>query len=77
MDMCHRLKHLRSTDQLIYEPKALVRHYVPSARTTWGYFGRRCFFVNRGKVEAFRQMEGASNLSADVGFVRRALTQGS
>ncbi len=76
MDMCHRLKHLRPADKIIYEPAAQVHHFVPAVRTTWGYFWRRCFFVNRGKVEAFRQMEGAANRSADVGFVARALSRG-
>ena len=76
MDMCYRLKHLRPQDQIVYEPGALVHHFVPSVRTTWGYFWRRCFFVNRGKVEAFRHMEGAGDRSADVGFVARALSRG-
>jgi hypothetical protein len=76
MDMCHRLLHLRPADQIVYEPLARVHHFVPAARTTWGYFWRRCFFVNKGKVAAFRQMEGAGNLSADVGFVGRALSRG-
>ena len=73
MDMCHRLMHQRPAEQIVYEPLARVQHFVPSARTTWGYFWRRCFFVNKGKVEAFRQMGGASNLSADVGFVGQAI----
>ncbi len=60
MDMCHRLLHLRPAEQIVYEPMALVHHFVPTARTTWAYFWRRCFFVNKGKVEAFRQMEGAA-----------------
>jgi glucosyl-dolichyl phosphate glucuronosyltransferase len=76
MDMCHRLMHQRPAEQIVYEPMARVQHFVPSARTTWGYFWRRCFFVNRGKVEAFQQMGGASNLSADIGFVGRALSRG-
>jgi glycosyltransferase involved in cell wall biosynthesis len=76
MDMCHRLRHSRPEDQIVYEPVARVHHFVPAQRTTWAYFWRRCFFVNRGKVEAFRQMEGAANLSADVGFVARALSRG-
>jgi len=76
MDMCHRLRYLRPEDQLVYEPMARVHHFVPAARTTWGYFWRRCFFVNKGKVAAFRQMEGAADLSADIGFVARALSQG-
>jgi len=76
MDMCHRLMHLRPAEQIVYEPMARVQHFVPSARTTWGYFWRRCFFVNKGKVEAFQQMGGASNLSADIGFVGHALSRG-
>ena len=76
MDMCHRLMHLRPADQILYEPMARVHHFVPAERTTWGYFWRRCFFVNKGKVEAFRHMEGAANLSADISFVGRALSRG-
>jgi glycosyltransferase involved in cell wall biosynthesis len=76
MDMCHRLMHLRPAEQIVYEPKARVHHFVPAARTTWEYFWRRCFFVNKGKVAAFRQMEGAGNLSADIGFVGHALSRG-
>ena len=76
MDMCHRLMYLRPAEQIVYEPTARVHHFVPAARTTWGYFWRRCFFVNKGKVEAFRQMEGAADLSADIGFVGRALSHG-
>ena len=76
MDMCYRLKHLRPLDRIVYEPGARVHHFVPSVRTTWGYFWRRCFFVNRGKVEAFRHMDGAGDRGADVGFVARALSRG-
>ena len=76
MDMCHRLKHQRPADQVVYEPAARVHHFVPAARTTWSYFWRRCFFVNKGKVEAFQQMEGAANRSADLGFVAHALSRG-
>jgi len=76
MVMCHRLMHLRPTEQIVYEPMARVHHFVPTERTTWRYFWRRCFFVNKGKVEAFRQMEGAANLSADLRFVGRSVSQG-
>jgi glucosyl-dolichyl phosphate glucuronosyltransferase len=53
-----------------------VRHHVPEARTTWSYFWRRCYFVNKWKVEAFHEMEEAASMSADIGFVSRALTRG-
>jgi glycosyltransferase involved in cell wall biosynthesis len=76
MDMCHRLAHARPDGTLLYEPRAVVRHFVPASRTTWAYFWRRCFIVNRGKVEAFANMGGAAHLGAELAFVVRALTRG-
>ncbi len=71
MDMCHRVAFAQY--QVLYEPGAVVRHFVPATRTTWRYFWRRCYFVNRGKVEAFANMEGAGHLGAELTFVRRTL----
>jgi GT2 family glycosyltransferase len=76
MDMCHRVAHLRGSDAVIYEPAATVRHFVPASRPTWKYFWRRCFFVNKGKVEAFAQMGDAATLGAEARFVWYALTKG-
>lgn len=76
MDMCHRLAYAFPNQRVVYEPAARVHHYVPRARTTWHYFWQRCFFVNKGKVEAFSQMEEAASLSADVGFVSHAVSRG-
>jgi glucosyl-dolichyl phosphate glucuronosyltransferase len=72
MDMCHRIAF--ADYQVIYEPLATVQHWVPASRTTWSYFWRRCYLVNRGKVEAFANMEAAGNLNAELAFVVRALT---
>ena len=76
MDMCHRLLHHSPSSTILYEPSATVRHYVHENRLTWSYFWRRCFFVNRGKVRAFRQMGAARNLDAERSFARRSLTGG-
>src|SRR5262249_33810403 len=51
-------------------------HFVPVTRTTWHYFWRRCYFVNRGKVEAFANMQGAAHLGAELAFVANTLTTG-
>lgn len=75
MDMCHRVAHLRGHEAVVYEPAAIVRHFVPASRPTWKYFWRRCFFVNKGKVEAFAQMGGAATLGAETRFVRYMLTK--
>lgn len=74
MDMCHRTAFAHY--KVIYEPRAVVRHFVPATRTTWHYFWRRCYFVNRGKVEAFANMQSAAHLGAERAFVVRTLRTG-
>jgi glucosyl-dolichyl phosphate glucuronosyltransferase len=73
MDMCLRLAFAQHN--VLYEPLAVVTHFVPAARTTWHYFWRRCYFVNLGKVEAFANMPGAANLGAEFAFVGQILTK--
>ena len=74
MDMCHRIAYAQH--RVLYEPLAIVHHFVPATRTTWHYFWRRCYFVNQGKVEAFANMQEASSLGAELTFVTRTLTTG-
>jgi glucosyl-dolichyl phosphate glucuronosyltransferase len=74
MDMCHRIAYAQY--RVLYEPLAVVRHFVPATRTTWHYFWRRCYLVNQGKVEAFANMQEASSLGAELTFVARTLTTG-
>jgi cellulose synthase/poly-beta-1,6-N-acetylglucosamine synthase-like glycosyltransferase len=76
MDMCHRLRLRWPARHVVFEPASVVRHHVPAQRLTWTYFWRRCFFVNKGKVAAHRNIEGAGNLHADRAFARRTLTDG-
>jgi cellulose synthase/poly-beta-1,6-N-acetylglucosamine synthase-like glycosyltransferase len=73
MDMCHRLAFAQYT--VMYEPLAVVSHFVPANRTTWRYFWRRCYFVNLGKVEAFANMQGAAHLDAELAFVGRVMAR--
>jgi glycosyltransferase involved in cell wall biosynthesis len=74
LDLCMRLQALGPDQRVLYEPDAVVHHYVPAQRVEWRYFWRRCFFVNREKVEAFADMGDAANIRAERDFVRRALT---
>lgn len=75
MDLSHRTIHQYGPRALLYEPDAVVHHFVPTARLTWSYFWRRCFFVNRGKVQAFRDMDQASNVRAELRFASRSLSR--
>jgi GT2 family glycosyltransferase len=73
MDMCHRLAHQFPSRTILLEPEAIVWHNVTEERVTWSYFWRRCFFVNKGKVKAFRDMGSAASLDADRQFVMGAI----
>ena len=73
LDLCMRIAAQYPNRTLYYEPLAVVFHYVPEGRLSWHYFWRRCFFVNREKVETFAAMGQAANLNAERAFVRRAL----
>jgi glycosyltransferase involved in cell wall biosynthesis len=74
LDLCMRVADAYPDGAVLYEPRAVVHHYVPADRVAWRYFWRRCFFVNREKVEAFADMGSAANLHSEIAFVRRALT---
>jgi cellulose synthase/poly-beta-1,6-N-acetylglucosamine synthase-like glycosyltransferase len=76
MDLSHRAIHAHGQSSVIYDPSAIVHHFVPAARLTWTYFWRRCFFVNRGKASAFRGLDEASNLNAEIRFAVRSLGKG-
>ena len=71
LDLCLRLSQ---DHPLWYEPRAVVFHFVPKDRVSWRYFWRRCFFVNREKVEVFAELGNRGRMQAEGAFVARALT---
>jgi cellulose synthase/poly-beta-1,6-N-acetylglucosamine synthase-like glycosyltransferase len=73
MDMCLRLAFTRPDQLILIEPQAVVHHRVVAERVTWGYLWRRCFYINKGKVKAFRDMGSAATMEADFQFVIKAL----
>jgi cellulose synthase/poly-beta-1,6-N-acetylglucosamine synthase-like glycosyltransferase len=75
MDLSHRAIHAHGPASVLFDPSAIVYHFVPSQRLTWTYFWRRCFFVNKGKVAAFQNMGEASNLNAEIKYAGRSLTR--
>ncbi len=73
MDMCHRLAAAFPSCELLFNPDAVVFHYVSEQRVSWRYFWRRCFHVNKQKVVAFAEMGEAANLRSERDFVVRIL----
>jgi hypothetical protein len=67
---------LSAQNELIYEPRAIVRHRVHEDRLTWPYFWRRCFWANRDKVAIMNGLGAAANLRADRAYVLRTLPAG-
>lgn len=76
LDLANRLLELSPQSRLIYEPAAIVHHYVHEDRLTWHYFWRRCFWASRSKVSIMRGLGTAANMQADRTFVRRSLSVG-
>ena len=75
LDLCMRVAAQCPGQELLYEPRAIVHHFVPAQRLEWSYFWRRCYYVNREKVGAFAEMGEAANIRAERKFVWRALTE--
>jgi glucosyl-dolichyl phosphate glucuronosyltransferase len=73
LNVCERLAATFGSDSLVYNPNAVVHHYVPTHRVSWQYFCRRCYFVNREKVNVLHQMGTPGTLSAERAFVWRSL----
>jgi glucosyl-dolichyl phosphate glucuronosyltransferase len=68
MDLSHQIAHAHRPSAVLYEPRAVVHHYVPAERMTWSYFWRRCFSVNRKKVAALVDMGESGNIGAELRF---------
>ncbi len=77
LDICARLVFTYSDSAVLYEPRAVVHHFVPANRVTWRYFCQRSFMVNRDKVAAFALLGAAASLSPERQFVLRSIRRQS
>ncbi|SHT77893.1 putative glycosyltransferase [Mycobacteroides abscessus subsp. abscessus] len=73
MDVSERLTHRFGPSNVLYEPEATVRHFVPAERLTWSYFWRRCYYTNQRKPTVLADMGGAANMRAEFRFVWNVL----
>ncbi len=73
MDLSHRLAEAFPASRIMYQPSAVIFHFVPAQRVTWHYFWRRCFQVNQHKIRAFSEMGEAANLESGARFRRAVL----
>lgn len=66
-----RLRRLSPGARIIYEPQAVVHHYVDQSRATWRYFLGRCRAEGCSKARVSR----LSGVSAALSSERRYVTQ--
>jgi O-antigen biosynthesis protein len=75
-ELCIRARQLIPDGQFIFEPNAVVRHWVPSSRASWTYFRARCRAEGVSKARVARAVGRAAALSEEKAYARRVLPAG-
>jgi GT2 family glycosyltransferase len=75
-ELCIRAQQLIHDGQFIFEPKAVVHHWVPGSRSSWSYFRARCRAEGVSKARVARTVGRSTALSAEKVYTRRVLPAG-
>jgi glycosyltransferase involved in cell wall biosynthesis len=75
-ELCIRIRQAWPQGRVLYEPRAVVRHHVPSTRLEWQYFVARCFSEGLSKALLCRLGGADDGLSSERSYVARALPRG-
>jgi glucosyl-dolichyl phosphate glucuronosyltransferase len=75
-ELCIRIRQSSPESRVLYEPLAVVRHYVPSSRLTWKYFVARCYSEGVSKALLCRLSGAENGLSSERSYLLRALPRG-
>jgi glycosyltransferase involved in cell wall biosynthesis len=62
--------------RIMYSPTAVVHHHVTRARSTWGYFRRRCWSEGLSKARLARMSDPRTALQSERAYVVRTLPRG-
>jgi hypothetical protein len=74
-EFCIRVGQARPGVVIVYEPSASVLHLVPSTRTSWTRFWRRCFFEGGSKAVVSR-LRGRGVLDTERAYMYQTLPKG-
>jgi O-antigen biosynthesis protein len=75
-ELCIRARQLMPDGEFIFEPKAVVRHWVPPSRSSWSYFRARCRAEGISKARVARTVGGHAALSEEKTYTRQVLPTG-
>jgi glycosyltransferase involved in cell wall biosynthesis len=75
-ELCIRIRQQWPDSVLVYEPAAVVEHFVPGSRAAWRYFRSRCYWegVSKAVVSDLRGADDA--LTSERSYVRRTVPRG-
>jgi len=75
-ELCIRAKQHWPQHSFMYEPRAKIRHRVPTFRTSWHYFRSRCYAEGLSKAIIAQYVGAQDALASERSYVRRTLPQG-
>lgn len=74
-ELCIRISQ-HSPGDLLYEPRARVRHRVPAQRASWRYFVARCYAEGHSKARVTRLVGSRDGLASERNYTLRTLPGG-
>jgi glycosyltransferase involved in cell wall biosynthesis len=75
-ELCIRARQLWPQGVFLYQPRASVSHRVPGNRTSWRYFGWRCFVEGLAKADVARYVGAKDGLASERTYTRRTVPLG-
>jgi O-antigen biosynthesis protein len=75
-ELCIRARQLIPNGEFIFEPRAVVRHWVPQSRSSWSYFLQRCRAEGISKARVAATVGRSAALSEEKAYTRRVLSTG-
>jgi GT2 family glycosyltransferase len=75
-ELCIRIRQRFPEATLLYEPRARIFHEVPSHRSTWGYYLRRCYAEGRSKTMVAQHVGLSDGLASERHYTVRTLPAG-
>jgi glycosyltransferase involved in cell wall biosynthesis len=70
-----RLRSVSPEARIIYEPRAVVYHYVDESRGTWRYFLSRCYAEGCSKAQVAQLSGARAALSSERTYVTNTITR--
>ena len=72
-ELCIRARQSSTEAQIIYEPRAIVHHHVPAARSTWAYYRSRCYSEGMSKALVSRYVGTRDGLASERTYALQTL----